>query len=44
MSVLRADNADDLVAMVGSAAEMAFESDQQVAVLLSQRFLGAKEW
>lgn len=44
VSVLRADTADDLVAMVGSAAEMAFESDQQVAVLLSQRFLGAKEW
>jgi len=41
---LRADTPDDLVEMVGSAVTLAFEADQQMAVLISQRLLGAKQW
>ena len=41
---MRADTADDLVASVQSAAALAFEADQQVAVIISQRLLGAKTW
>jgi sulfopyruvate decarboxylase alpha subunit len=41
---LRADTADDLLAMVSSAAVLAFESDQQIAVIISQRLLGRKQW
>ena len=31
-------------AVVTQAAKMAFEADQQVAVLISQQLLGAKQW
>lgn len=41
---MRADTPDDLVAAVGSAAAMAYGADQQVAVIISQRLLGAKTW
>lgn len=44
VTTMRVDSADDLVDSVASAAHMAYESDQQIAVLMSQRFLGAKEW
>lgn len=44
VTTLRAQSADELVDAVASSAEMAFESDQQIAVLLSQKLLGAKEW
>ena len=44
VSVLRAETADDLVATVASAAAMAYESDQQIAVLIAQRLIGAKKW
>jgi len=40
----RADTPADLLETVSSAATLAFEADQQVAVLLSQRMLGAKKW
>jgi hypothetical protein len=30
--------------MVGQAAAMAFEADQQIAVLIGQRLLGKKKW
>jgi len=40
----RADTPSDLLEITASAATLAFESDQQVAVLLSQRMLGAKKW
>src|SRR5882672_863852 len=40
----RADTPADLLDAVSSAATLAFDSDQQVAVLLSQRMLGAKKW
>ena len=41
---LRADAPQDLIEMVGSAATLAYEADQQVAVLISQRMLGRKKW
>jgi sulfopyruvate decarboxylase alpha subunit len=42
--VLRADAADDVVETVEQAATMAFRADQQIAVLIGQRLLGAKQW
>jgi sulfopyruvate decarboxylase alpha subunit len=42
--VLRADTAEDLVDSVESAAALAFEADQQIAVLIGQRLLGKKKW
>jgi sulfopyruvate decarboxylase alpha subunit len=41
---LRADTPADLVEAVGAAAELAYGADQQMAVMLSQRLLGAKKW
>jgi sulfopyruvate decarboxylase TPP-binding subunit len=40
----RADTPEDLLEIAASAAVLAFESDQQIAVLISQRLLGAKKW
>jgi sulfopyruvate decarboxylase TPP-binding subunit len=42
--VMRADTAADLVEMVESAAALAYEADQQVAVLIGQRMIGKKKW
>lgn len=44
LQVLRADTGDDLVETVDQALRMAFDSDQQIAVLISQRLLGKKKW
>lgn len=44
LTVVRADNATDVVETVEQAATMAFEADQQMAVLIGQRLLGAKRW
>jgi sulfopyruvate decarboxylase alpha subunit len=44
MRVLRADEPEDLVETVESAAALAYEADGQVAVLLGQRLLGRKKW
>ncbi len=41
---LRAETAEDLVETVAPAATLAYEADQQVAVLIAQRLLGAKKW
>jgi len=41
---MRADTSRDLVATVASAAKLAFDADQQVAVVISQRLLGVKQW
>jgi len=41
---LRADTPEDLVAIVGSAALLAYGADQQIAVIISQRLLGVKQW
>ena len=44
VSVLRAETPRDLVEMTEQAAAMAFESDGQIAILISQRLLGKKKW
>jgi sulfopyruvate decarboxylase alpha subunit len=44
VTVLRAETGADVVAIVEQAAAMAFESDQQIAVLIGQRLLGKKKW
>ncbi len=41
---LRIDRLDDLADQMSSATTMAFESDQAIAIILSQRLLGAKKW
>jgi sulfopyruvate decarboxylase TPP-binding subunit len=41
---LRADAPADLVETVRSAAVLAYGADQQVAVIISQRLLGTKQW
>jgi sulfopyruvate decarboxylase alpha subunit len=44
LKVMRAETAEDLVETVESAASLAYESDQQVAVLIGQRLIGKKKW
>lgn len=44
VTVIRVDRLEDLEAVMGSATTMAFESDQPIAILLSQSMLGAKKW
>ncbi len=44
VTVLRANSTDELPAMVAQAATMAFEADQQIAILIGQRLLGEKTW
>jgi sulfopyruvate decarboxylase alpha subunit len=42
--VFRVDDVSDLQDTVAAAAATAFDSDQPIAVLLSQRMLGRKKW
>ncbi len=42
--VMRADTAQDLVETVEAAAALAYDGDQQIAVLIGQRLLGKKKW
>ena len=42
--VMRVDRLEDLAEAMSAATAMAFESDQAIAVLLSQRMLGRKTW
>jgi len=44
VTVLRAETGPELVEVVEQAAVMAYESDQQIAVLIGQRLLGKKQW
>jgi sulfopyruvate decarboxylase alpha subunit len=44
LRVIRAETPEDLIEAVSSAAVLAYEGDQQVAVLISQRLLGKKKW
>ncbi len=44
VTVMRAETGPDLVETVEQAATMAFEADQQIAVLIGQRLLGKKKW
>jgi sulfopyruvate decarboxylase TPP-binding subunit len=42
--VMRADAPGDMVEAVEAAAALAYEADQQMAVLIGQRLLGKKKW
>lgn len=42
--IVRVDRLEDLEEAVSGAAAMAFDSDQAIAVLLSQKLLGRKKW
>jgi sulfopyruvate decarboxylase alpha subunit len=44
VTVLRAESGGDVVETAAQAAAMAYESDQQIAVLIGQRLLGKKKW
>jgi sulfopyruvate decarboxylase alpha subunit len=44
VTVLRLDRPDEATEVVSAAAALAYESDQQAAVLISQRMLGRKQW
>lgn len=44
VTVLRAETGEDLVEVVSQAATMAYDADQQIAVLIGQRLLGKKKW
>ena len=41
---LRAETPQQVVEAVASAAALAYEADQQIAVLIAQRLIGAKKW
>jgi sulfopyruvate decarboxylase TPP-binding subunit len=40
----RVESADAVEEVVGAGCDMAFNGDLQVAVLLSQRLIGPKQW
>ena len=40
----RIENPDDVDAVVGAGCDMAFDGNLQVAILLSQRLIGRKQW
>ena len=44
VTVLRAQTPVELVDTVEQAATMAYDADQQIAVLIGQRLLGEKKW
>jgi len=44
VTVMRVTYAEDASSTVGAAAALAYEGDQQVAVLISQKLIGKKQW
>ena len=44
VTVLRADDAETLLAATRQAARMVFDADQQIAILIGQGLIGAKQW
>jgi sulfopyruvate decarboxylase alpha subunit len=44
INVVRVDAPEEVSEAVSAAAVMAFDSDQAVAILISQRLLGRKQW
>jgi len=44
ITVMRINSPEEAAETVESAATLAFDGDQQVAILISQRMLGKKEW
>jgi sulfopyruvate decarboxylase alpha subunit len=44
VTVFRLENPEDAAEIASAAASLAFDSDQQIAVLISQRMIGRKKW
>ena len=44
VTTIRADTSEEVPEAVSAAAAMAFDADQAVAVVLSQRLIGRKQW
>ncbi len=44
VTVMRVDHAEDAAETVSAAAALAYDGDQQIAVLLSQKMIGRKQW
>ncbi|GLH81633.1 hypothetical protein SSBR45G_65420 [Bradyrhizobium sp. SSBR45G] len=44
VTVFRIDRPEDAGEMAAAAARLAYDSDQPIAVLISQRMIGAKKW
>jgi sulfopyruvate decarboxylase TPP-binding subunit len=44
VTVFRLARPEDAEEVISAACSLAFESDQQIAVLISQRMLGRKKW
>ncbi len=44
VTTMRVDRPEEVAETVSAAAALAFEADQPVAVLLSQRLIGRKKW
>lgn len=44
VTVLRVETPDEAAEVVSAAAALAYEADQRVAVLISQRMIGRKKW
>jgi sulfopyruvate decarboxylase alpha subunit len=44
VTVFRLDSPEDAAEIASAAASLAFESDQQIAILISQRMIGRKKW
>ena len=44
VQVVRASTGDEVIGAVAQGATMAYEADQQVAVIISQKLLGEKTW
>jgi sulfopyruvate decarboxylase alpha subunit len=42
--VMRAETPEDLIETVEAAASLAYEANQQIAVLIGQRLIGKKKW
>jgi len=44
VTVFRLEQPEDAAEIASAAASLAFDSDQQIAVLISQRMIGRKKW
>ena len=44
VTVFRLERPEDVEEVVSAACSLAFEADQQIAILISQRMLGRKKW
>jgi sulfopyruvate decarboxylase alpha subunit len=44
VTVFRIERPEEAAEVISAAASLAFDSDQQVAVLISQRLIGRKKW